>query len=66
MSVDGGLPTKALVNDAPQALGRKQSHPGRGGPGRAFLAVLIAVQLAWVAALVYGVHRGIEIIGGLA
>lgn len=66
MSVDGGLPTKALVSDAPQALERKQSHSGGGGPGRAFLAVLIAVQLAWLAALIYGVHRGIEIVGGLA
>ena len=58
MSVDGGLPTKALVRDAhdpPKAM--------RDGPSRAALVVLIAVQLAWVAALVYGVHRAIELIG---
>ena len=61
MSVDGGLPTKALARDA-----RSRQEPRRDGPSRAALVVLIAVQLAWVAALIYGVHRAIGIVGGLA
>ena len=61
MSVDERLPTKALVRD-----GRDRPKPVRDGPGRAAIVVLIAVQLAWVAGLVYGVHRAIEFVGGIA
>jgi hypothetical protein len=58
MSLDGGLPTKAPVGDA-----LDQPKQLRDGPVRAALVFLIAVQLAWVAALAYGMHRAVQLIG---
>ena len=64
MSVDDGLPAKAIVSKTSSASeGTQSRRPSRDGPGRATLAALIAVQLAWVAALGYGVHRAVEVIG---
>jgi hypothetical protein len=64
MSVDDGLPAKAIVSKTPSASeGTQSGRASRDGPGRATLAALIAVQLAWVAALAYGVHRAVELIG---
>jgi hypothetical protein len=45
-----------------------EDEPGKvtgGGPSHAALGVLIAVQLAWVTALIYGVHRAIEAVSGI-
>lgn len=64
MSVDDGLPAKAIASETQSALeGTQSGRPSRGGPSRAGLVVLVVVQLAWVAALIYGLHRAIQIIG---
>ena len=65
MSVHVGSPTKAPVRDAPTALERGDSRPSRGRESRAALAVLVAVQLVWVAALVYVVYSAVGFVGGL-
>ena len=65
MSVQVGSPAKAPVSDAPTALEREKSRPRSGRESRAALAVLVAVQLVWVGALVYGVYSAVGFVGGL-
>ena len=65
MSVQVGSPAKAPVGDAPTALQREESRPRRGRESRAARAVLVAVQLIWGGALVYGVYSAVGLVGGL-
>jgi len=64
MSLDDGLPANAIAREAQSAIDSTQSgRSGRDGPSRVELVVLVSVQFAWVAALIYGVHRAIQVIG---
>ena len=65
MSVHVGSPARAPVENAPTGLEREESRPSSGRESRAALAVLVAVQLGWVAALVYGVYWAFGFAGGL-
>ena len=64
MSVHVGAPARAPVENAPTALERGESRPSSGRESRAALAVLVAVQLGWVAALIYAVYRMVGFVGG--
>jgi len=64
MSLDDGLPAKAIAREAQSAIDSAQSgRSGRDGPSRVELVILVTVQFAWVAALIYGVRRAIQVIG---
>ena len=64
MSAHVRAPARASVENAPTALERGESRPSSGRESRAALAVLVAVQLGWVAVLAYGVYRTVGLVGG--
>ena len=65
MSVQEGTPVRAPVSDAPKpALDVDPPKLSRGWSS-AFLVVLLTVQTAWIAVLLYAGYRAIAAVGGI-
>jgi hypothetical protein len=65
MPVHAGSRARAAVA-APKKQANEEAPKRRNTPILVSLGVLLAIQLVWVAAVIYGAHRVLEYIGGLA
>ena len=65
MSVDDGLPAKAIVSKTSSASEGTPSRQSQSAMGQAVRPSLLSSRCSWhwVAALGYGVHRAVEVIG---
>ena len=64
MSVRVSTPVRAEVSDAPKPA-LEVNPPKLSGWSRAFLVLLLTIQIAWAAALLYAGYRVIRAIGGI-